>query len=302
MPSSAGDAVATARARLAERGIPHAGREARLLLAHVLRLDEARLLARPERLLDRAEEESFAALVERRAGGEPAAYLLGRREFYGREFAVDRRVLVPRPETEHLVEAALALDLPTAARILDVGTGSGCVAVTLALERPGTRVVATDRSPGALAVARLNVRALGAAGAGGPGGTEGSTSRPAVLLVAGDLADGLDLSRFDLVVSNPPYIAASEAASLPIDVRDHEPHAALVPGPTGLEAYERLVAQLADLRPGTPLGVEVGAGQAERVAALLEASGFRHEDTVQDYAGISRVVIGRRAPWIASRS
>lgn len=286
MTASAADAVAGARDRLAAGGIPHPAREARLLLAHVLRVDEARILARPERPLDRAEEESFAALVARRAAGEPSAYLLGRREFYGRTFAVDGRVLVPRPETEHLVEAALALDLPNAPRILDVGTGSGCVAVTLALELPGARVVATDRSAAALAVARLNA----------------ATLAPTVLLVAADLAGGLDPAAFDLVVSNPPYIAASEVPALPIDVRDHEPRAALVPGPTGLEAYERLLLQLRDLRPGTPLAVEVGAGQAGAVAALFEAGGFRHQRTIQDYAGIPRVVIGRRAPWIDSTS
>jgi len=301
--ASAGEALASARRRLQSLGIPHAGREARLLLSHVLRLDEVRLLARPELPLGEGERSRFADLVERRAGGEPTAYLLGRREFYGRTFAVDQRVLVPRPETEHLVEAALALELPPAPRILDVGTGSGCVAITLALERPEARVVATDRSPGALAVARSNARALGAARAL-PDAVQGDAAASAlpVRLVGADLAEGLDIERFDLVVSNPPYIAEPEVASLSLDVREHEPRAALVAGPTGIEAYERLLVQLAPARPGTALLVEVGAGQARRVEALLEAAGFRHERTIPDYAGIPRVVIGRRAPWTASTS
>jgi release factor glutamine methyltransferase len=271
---------------LKSAGVPYSGREARLLLAHVLHLDEARLIARPEMALPDTDHQRFAELVERRAAGEPSAYLLGRREFYGRAFAVDRRVLVPRPETEHLVEAALALDLPEDAIVLDVGTGSGCVAITLALERPAARTLATDRSAGALAVARHNAAALGAR----------------VHLVGADLASALDVDRLDLVVSNPPYIAESEIATLPVDVREHEPRAALLAGPTGLEAYTRLVAQLVDLRPGTPLAVEVGAAQAGRVQALFEGSGFRHERTLPDYAGIPRVVIGRRAPWTASTS
>jgi len=301
--ASAGEALASARRRLRGLGIPHAGREARLLLSHVLRLDEVRLLARPELPLGEGERSRFAELVERRAGGEPTAYLLGRREFYGRTFAVDRRVLVPRPETEHLVEAVLAIELPKAPWILDVGTGSGCLAITLALERPGVRVVATDRSPGALAVARSNARALGGAeGVSDAAGEGNPAPAPRVLLVGGNLAAALRLARFDLVVSNPPYLAASEVPTLPVDVREHEPRQALVAGPTGLEAYERLVAQLAALRPGTPLLLEVGAGQAASVAALLESSGFLPQRTIPDYAGIPRVVIGRRAPWTASTS
>jgi release factor glutamine methyltransferase len=120
--------------------------------------------------------------------------------------------------------------------------------------------------------------------------------------VGADLAGGLDVARLDLVVSNPPYIAAAEVASLPVEVREHEPREALVAGPTGLEAYKRLVSQLGALRPGTPLVLEVGAGQAEAVAALLEDAGFVHVRTIPDYAGIPRVVIGRRAPWTASTS
>lgn len=296
MTAAAGDVLAEARGRLAAAGIPQAGREARLLLAHVLRLDEARLIARPETELAAAESGRFEELLERRAAGEPSAYLLGRREFYGREFAVDPRVLVPRPETEHLVEAALALELPEAPRILDVGTGSGCVAITLALERPGARVVATDRSPGALAVARANAQTLAALALPATGADGG------IRLVGANLAGGLDVAAFDLVVSNPPYIAEPEVPTLPVDVREHEPRDALVAGPTGLEAYEGLLAQLAAARPGTPLLLEIGAGQARRVEALLEAAGFVHERTVPDYSGIPRVVIGRRAPWTASTS
>ena len=195
-------------------------------------------------------------------------------------------MLIPRPETEHLVEACLQLDLPRSPRILDVGTGSGCIAVTLALERPGARVFATDRSLGALAVAAGNVARHGAA----------------VALAAADLACGVELTELDLVVSNPPYVPLDGAQRLPVDVRDFEPAAALFGGRRGLETVDRLLAGLDALAPGTPVALEIGDGQADDVRGLLLRRGFEDPRPVADYAGTPRVVIGRRASWTASRS
>ena len=267
------EALAQARARLAASGLGASPREPSLLLGHLLGRGEALLLARDDEELAPPLAERFDSLLERRLRGEPVAYLLGRREFWGREFAVDARVLVPRPETEHLVEAALALAprLPRSPRILDLGTGSGCLAVTLALELPGSRVVACDRAPSALAVARGNMRQLGAR----------------VALVGADWARPLDVSRFDLLVSNPPYLhpAAEVAAEV-----GWEPPAALWGGEDGLGEYRRLLGGLGDARPGTPLLLELGAGQAAAVAGLGEELGWRAVEVRRDLAGIERVV------------
>ncbi|HJX29902.1 MAG TPA: peptide chain release factor N(5)-glutamine methyltransferase, partial [Thermoanaerobaculia bacterium] len=191
------DLLADARARLAATPFGAPPREAVLLLGKVLGLNEAQVLARDRDEVDPAAASRFGEILERRLTGEPVAYLFGEREFYGRPFQVDNRVLIPRPETEHLIEEALAETLPPGPLILDIGTGTGILAVTLALEIPGARVVATDLSAGALAVAAHNARRLGAA--------------DRVFLVRTDLAAGLDLSRFDLVVSNPPYIDPADA-------------------------------------------------------------------------------------------
>ncbi len=278
--------LSKARRDLSAAGIE--GREARLLLGTVLGWSEAEVMARREREVPADAAERFRDWVERRAAGEPFAYLAGEREFYGRVFRVDPRVLIPRPETEHVVEAALALDLPAAPRFLDVGTGSGCLAITLALERPEALAVATDTSLGALAVARGNAVRLAV------------SSR--VQFAAADLARALDLAAFDCVVSNPPYVATVSAAALPIDVREHEPAAALFAGRDGLDAIRRLLPGLGPLRPGTPLVLEVGAGQATGVESLLGEHGFAHRRTLPDAAGLARVVIGTRTRWTASRS
>jgi release factor glutamine methyltransferase len=275
-----------ATGELAAAGVE--AREARWLLGHVLGWSEAQVLGRGEYPVAPEAAGRFRDWVARRVGGEPFAYVIGEREFYGRPFSVDRRVLIPRPETEHVVEAALALELPAAPRFLDVGTGSGCLAITLVLERPRGHAVATDTSLGALAVASSNALRLGA------------SSR--VQFVACDLATAVDLAAFDCVVSNPPYVATLDAPALSREVRDHEPAAALFAGTEGLDAIRRLLADLAQLRPGTPLVLEVGAGQAAAVESLLAAYGFAHAATLPDAAGIARVVIGTRSPWSASRS
>jgi release factor glutamine methyltransferase len=272
------EALTRARARLAASDLDASPREAGLLLGHLLGRGEAQLLAHDDEQLPAPLAERFAALLDRRLRGEPVAYLLGRREFWGRPFAVDDRVLVPRPETEHLVEAALALATALGAvpRILDLGTGSGCLAVTLALELPAARVVACDRSPGALAVARRNARQLGAR----------------VSFVAADWARPLACERFDLLVSNPPYL--DPAAAIPREVADWEPPAALWGGGDGLAEIGRLLSALAGARPGTPLLLEIGAGQLPGLQALAAAAGWRMAASLEDLAGIERVVTLRR--------
>jgi release factor glutamine methyltransferase len=255
-------------------------REVSLLLGRVLGLSEAQILAHGEREVPDEAAERFRSLLERRLTGEPTAYLFGEREFYGRSFQVDPRVLIPRPETEHLIETALAKPLPEQPWILDVGTGSGILAVTLALEIPGARVVATDLSPGALAVASVNARRLGV--------------RERVCPVGADLAQGLDLARFDLVVSNPPYIDPGDAPTLSPEVYNFEPHVALFGPGTGDSLYARLFSETEGLRPGVRLLVEIGQGQLDAVRRHAEESGLHVSGVRLDYAGISRVVILER--------
>lgn len=260
---------------------PHAPpvREAGLLLGHVLGWPEARVVARDDVTVGEAAERRFAALLSRRLAGEPVAYLVGTREFFGREFAVDRRVLIPRPETEHLIEAALELDLPPEPRILDIGAGSGCVAITLALERPGALVMATDVSTGALAVTAGNAHRLDVA--------------RRVLAVATQWARGVRLSEIDLVVSNPPYVAEGDPR-LSREIADFEPAAALFAGVDGLAAYRALFSELQGLPSATPVVVEVGEGQAAAVREEAESAGFVYRRTLADYAGIPRIVVVNR--------
>jgi release factor glutamine methyltransferase len=270
--------LADARARLAAAPFRPPAREAALLLGRVLGLSEAQILARDELAVEPAAAARFAEVLARRLTGEPVAYLFGEREFFGRTFHVDRRVLIPRPETEHVVEEALAAPLPPAPRILDVGTGSGCLAVTLALEIPGSRVAATDLSPGALAVAAGNARRLGAR----------------VGLVGTDLARGLDLSRFDLVVSNPPYIDPADARLLSPEVCDFEPHLALFAPGAGGSILARLFQELGTLRPGVRLILEIGDGQRDGARRQAEAAGWLFLGAREDYAGIPRVLTLQR--------
>ena len=248
--------------------------EARLLLAAALGVTVERLVARPELSVDADAAARFAALAVRRARGEPIAYLLGEKEFYGLRFEVTAAVLVPRPETELLVEVALAsLRLAPAPRVLDLGTGSGCVAITLALHCRAARVLAVDRCPEALAVARRNARQLDAS----------------VEFALGDWMDGID-GRFDLIVANPPYVADGDP-----HLRDlrHEPRQALAAGADGLEALRRIVAAApAHLAPGGRLAVEHGHDQGPAVRDLFAAAAFTGVETVRDLAGLERVCTG----------
>jgi release factor glutamine methyltransferase len=270
--------LAEARPRLAATSFGAPPREALLLLGHVLGLSEAQALTRGDSEVPARAEARFRALLERRLTGEPAAYLMGEREFYGRPFLVDSRVLIPRPETEHVVEEALAASLPERPWILDVGTGSGCLAVTLALEIPGSCVVATDLSPGALALAAKNARRLGAR----------------ISLLATDLTAGLDLARFDLVVSNPPYIDLADAPLLSPEVCYFEPALALFAPGSGDSVLARLFAQCTALRPGVSLVVEIGYGQLDVARGHAASSGLEVLRVRADYAGIPRVLVLRK--------
>ncbi len=265
--------LATADARLAAAGVDSARLEAQLLAAHVLGEDRTWVLADGEADFPEVLGEP---LLQRGEAREPLAYILGWREFYGRPFGVDPAVLIPRQETETLVEAALAYGEGERLSALDVGAGSGAIAVTLALERPAWEVTAVDVSAEALAVAGANARFHSAR----------------VRLVLSDGFGALLGESFDLIVTNPPYVAHHEP--LPPDVEGHEPHVALYGGETGLEFYERLAREAADhLNDGGLLLMEVGHTQAEPVRVLFEKGGWRHEKTVRDLSGIERVVVVR---------
>jgi len=268
-----------ATAFLAAHGVEAARLEAEVLLADLLGADRARLFV--ERSVSAATAARFAELLERRGRGEPLQHLRGRQEFFSREFAVDARVLIPRSETELLVETALRFVEPIERpAILDVGTGSGAVAITLALERPDARVCASDASEAALEVARVNARRLGA---------------ERVELRRGDLVEPFAAERFDLVVSNPPYVASAEIEALAAEVRVHEPRLALDGGPDGLDAYRRLDACVDRvLAPGGILAVEIGFGQRDAVCEILARGGRRLAAVERDLAGIERVVVVRR--------
>jgi release factor glutamine methyltransferase len=264
------------------RGIENPRLDAEVLLARALGTTRIQLIVDAKRPLSPEELGRMREMVRRRRAREPVAYIVGEREFYGRTFRVDRRVLVPRPDTETLVDVALTRTraLSMSMRALDLCTGSGCVAITLGRERPTSSVIGGDVSADALAVARDNALRLGAYN---------------VAWRQGDLFDAVPLpARFDLVTANPPYIAVGDFASLQADVRDHEPRLALDGGDDGLSLVRRVVdgapARLA--APGGVLAVEVGAGQAPAVAELFERAGFSGVEVRRDYARIERVVSG----------
>ncbi|MCX8087638.1 MAG: peptide chain release factor N(5)-glutamine methyltransferase [Rhodocyclaceae bacterium] len=252
--------------------------EARLLLSHVLGQPTAWLEAHREEELEPAAAARFGALIERRAAGEPIAYLVGEREFYGRSFLVTPDVLIPRPETELLVELALAkVGAHPTASILDLGTGSGCLAITLALELPAAHVTAVDASPAALEVARKNARQLGAA----------------VDFIESDWFAALPPQRFDLIVANPPYVAAGDPHLTQGDLR-FEPKVALTDGADGLTSIRRIIkAAPAWLAAGGWLFLEHGWDQAAAVEECLAAAGFCALERHRDLAGIERVGGGR---------
>jgi release factor glutamine methyltransferase len=261
--TTARDALDSALIALTAAGVDTPRLDAEVLLAAAMGVDRAALIADPARGV---EPEPFREYVQRRVRREPVAYILGRKGFRRLELEVDRRVLIPRPETEHVVEAALGL--PEGARVVDVGTGAGGIALALADERPDLRVVGTESSPGALAVARANAARLGLA----------------VELLEGDLLEPVT-GPVDAVVCNPPYVPAEVQLAPELA---YEPAEALYAGPDGLEVYRRLVPALRDV---PFVALEVGMGRASDVAAMLDG----HEiEVVPDLAGIARVVVGRR--------
>ena len=268
---------------LKTKGNDEAKREAELLLAHVLGCKRFELFMRFEEQPTDAERAKFRELIQRRVGGWPVAYLLGERAFYTLTFDVNPAVLIPRPDTEALVlEADTRLKRLTAPDVLDIGTGSGCVAVCLAHQKKDARVTATDVSPDALAVAQRNAAKNGVA--------------ERMTFLQGDLFAPLPAgSTFDLIASNPPYIAQSEFASLAPDVRDHEPRIALDGGPDGLAFYRRIAASAAPfLKPGGSLLLEVGYTQADAVRGLLaERPELELGATLKDGGGHLRVVTAR---------
>jgi release factor glutamine methyltransferase len=273
------DVLLWTTARFGERGISSPRLDAELLAAHALGLSRVQLYTQFDRPLLAAELTALRDLVKRRQGGEPVAYIVGRKEFWSLDLAVDARVLVPRPDTETAVEEALArADAAPATRAADVGTGSGAIALALAKVRPDLEIFAGDVSADALAVARGNADRLGLA----------------VTFVEGDLlAPLLPHAPFGLVVANLPYIPTGEIAGLPPEV-GCEPRLALDGGPDGLDLVRALIAQ-ADgaLASGGALVLEIGDGQAPATAGLLRAAGFEDVQSRRDLGGIERVVSGR---------
>jgi release factor glutamine methyltransferase len=270
--------VTTVAAALAATRANLPASEARLLLGHVLDRPPAWLIAHDDALLDEAALLGFSSLAARRAGGEPVAYLVGHREFFGREFLVSPAVLIPRPETELLVEIALAnIAASDAPRILDLGTGSGCIAITLAFECQQAQVSAVDMSEAALAVARRNAGQLDIN----------------LRLLHSDWFSVLARECFDLIVANPPYVAAADPHLAAGDLR-HEPLAALSSGVDGLDAMRRIIAAApAHLASGGQLWLEHGYDQAETMRELLVAAGLVDIEQHRDLAGIVRVSGGR---------
>ncbi|HEX2062554.1 MAG TPA: peptide chain release factor N(5)-glutamine methyltransferase [Thermoanaerobaculia bacterium] len=246
-------------------------RDVDLLLSDVVGQPLSWLIAHGETEID---PHPLHVLLARRYAGEPLQYIRKRTEFYGREFYVDNRVLIPRPETELVVDAAIER-APIGGRVIDVGTGSGCIAISIERERTDLRVVTVDRSLDALAVAARNRAALG--------------SR--VVLVASDVLTSVR-GTFDLIVSNPPYVPQSEYQQLTIEVRIHEPRMALTPGPRGTEIIERLLEQAhTRLRPGGRVIMEVGYGQERAIRELAREQRYDVEAFLPDLAGIPRVVV-----------
>jgi release factor glutamine methyltransferase len=266
------DALDSAVIALTASGCATPRLDAEVLLAAAMGVDRAVLIADPERGLEPDQARAFQEFARRRAQREPVAYILGRKAFRRLELAVDPRVLIPRPETEHVVEAALGL--PRGATVVDVGTGSGAIALSLADERPDLRVIGTDSSAGALAVARANGARLGLA----------------VEWLEGDLLAPVE-GPVDAVVSNPPYVRTGER--LGPEIARHEPALALFAGEEGLDFHRRLAPEAAAVG-ATFAAFEVAGWQADDVAAVLRAAGFEATEVVRDLAGIDRVVVGRR--------
>ena len=283
IPATARGLVAEGARRLAEAGLPTARQDAEWLLAAVLGRERFALYLEPKEAVVEPAGRRFRTLVARRADHEPLQHLLGYEDFRGLRLRVTPDVLIPRPETEGLVEWALELLGPAPLLLADIGTGSGAIACALAAARPDARVLATDTSPAALAVAEGNVRALGLAGR--------------VRVVAGDLLEPLAgaLGTVDMIVANAPYLPTGILPSLPREVFAFEPRQALDGGSDGMDVIRRLLsAAPAALRPGGRLVLEIGEDQAGPLAALMAAGGFVDVASRDDLRGVPRYLAGRR--------
>jgi release factor glutamine methyltransferase len=279
-------ALRAAIARLEKAKVPSAPLAAELLLMHVLQRDRTWLYAHPEFELSPEDAAAYAQLIERRSEGVPTQYLTGRQEFWGLEFEVGPGVLIPRPETEHVIEVALerlGTRRAESLRIADVGTGSGCIAISLARELPRSQIVATDISAAALDYAQRNAARHSV--------SDRIQFLKADLLEAAIEAPNSAGTRFDLIVSNPPYVGRGDAASLPREVREHEPPDALFAGDNGLQIYPALIEQAArKLAPNGILVLELGYNGAQYVGSLLSAPHWSDLRFTRDLAGIERVI------------
>lgn len=258
--------------------------DAELLLTHLAGKNRAWLLAYWHDELVPDCSEAYRALIDRRLAGEPIQYILGVTEFYGLPIRVNPAVLIPRPETEHLVEEALKRAANFAhPRVVDIGTGSGCIAVALARHLPQAAITAIDISANALALARENANL--------------NAVSDRIRFLEGDLMTPVAGETFDIIVSNPPYVPATDLPTLPVEVRDHEPALALFAGDDGLDIYRRLIpAAHAALVPGGWLVLEIGYGQSTDVTALLAAAGFQSIEVHPDLQGIPRVICALHGP------
>lgn len=279
---SISQAIDKAAQQLAEAGVADPRREAGSLLGFVLDQDRGYLIAHPERILSTVEAERFTTAVERRSQREPFQHITGHQEFYGLDFMVTPDVLIPRPETELLVETALGLIRPDAPEqaICDVGTGSGCIAITLLHDRPQLVGVGLDISAAALAVAQHNSNALGVA------------DRLKLLLSDGFSVLAESGATFSLIAANPPYITETDFPGLQPEVRDHEPRTALTPGGDGLDLIRRLIAEApAFLVPGGYFLMEIGYDQAAEVTKMIDHTVWSKFEILQDLGKIPRCVV-----------
>lgn len=290
LPATIRDALKEGMGRLNAASIPSSPLASELLLLHILGRDRTWLYTHSEDQIASADAEKYFAVIARRAAGEPTQYVLGKQEFWGLEFEVTPAVLIPRPETEHIIEVALerigSARKNHKLRIADVGTGSGCIAIALAKEFPNAQILATDISPAALDVAKRNA----------------ARHRLANRIKFAE-TDLLELSFhesrfFDLIASNPPYVAYSDAATLQREIREHEPEIALFGGPTGVEIYARLIEQAESrLVPAGTLVVELGYDSAERVRKMLDVrSAWKNIAITNDLAGIPRTLAAELKP------
>jgi release factor glutamine methyltransferase len=275
------ETLTSAIARLTKADLPSPRLNAELLLMFTLNCDRAYFHAHPERELTSQEVQRYEDALAKRASGIPAQYITGHQEFWGVDFIVTPAVLIPRPETEHVIETVLTLVGRTllSAKLVDIGTGSGCIAIALAIELPDAEIHATDISKAALEVARTNAARLG---------------QSRIQFHESDLFSKLEIRNFDFVVSNPPYVGESEEEHVQLEVRKHEPRNAVFSGPTGLEIIERLIPQARTaLKPGGWLVMEISGTVVEGVKSLL--FGWQEIRITNDLQGIPRVVAARKS-------